>query len=246
MSDGSPAAPTAKPPWGYFGTFAWTLVAFVVGQAVSLAVLALWRQGDLAAMLATPYDGITVTLVILVSNPIAIAIIALAVRMKRWSIAEYLALVWPDRAVAWRFLGGLIVLIAVCDAALYLSGHPLVTPFQLESYSSAMAEGWLAPLWFGAVIVAPAGEEVLFRGFMYRGWARSERHVWPAIVAISVLWALLHVQYDWAGMLQIFIVGLFLGWARWRSGSTLLTFGLHALFNVEGTIETVLHIRYMT
>jgi hypothetical protein len=25
---------------------------------------------------------------------------------------------------------------------------------------------------------------------------------------------------------------------RWRSGSTLLTFFLHALFNVEGTLET--------
>jgi len=56
----------------------------------------------------------------------------------------------------------------------------------------------------------------------------------------------LHVQYDWAGMLQIFIVGLFLGWIRWRSGSTLLTFVLHALFNLEATVETVLLMRFFS
>jgi uncharacterized protein len=47
------------------------------------------------------------------------------------------------------------------------------------------------------------------------------------------------VQYDWTGILLIFVVGLFLGWMRWRSGSTLLTFLLHALFNLESTLETV-------
>jgi hypothetical protein len=60
------------------------------------------------------------------------------------------------------------------------------------------------------------------------------------------LWAALHVQYDWTGILQIFIIGLFLGWMRWRSGSTLLTLLLHALFNLEGTLETVLQIRFFS
>jgi hypothetical protein len=119
-----------------------------------------------------------------------------------------------------------------------------VTPFQLQSYTSAVAEGWLPAMLFAAIIVAPAGEEIMFRGFLFRGWARSERSTWPAIVAISVCWAVLHLQYDWTGILQIFVIGLFLGWTRWRSGSTLLTFLLHALFNLEGTMETVLQIHF--
>jgi CAAX protease family protein len=86
----------------------------------------------------------------------------------------------------------------------------------------------------------------LFRGFLFRGWARSPRTVWPAIVVISGLWAGLHVQYDWIGVLQIFVVGLFLGWMRWRSGSTLLTFLLHALFNLEGTLETLVQVHFFT
>ena len=96
----------------------------------------------------------------------------------------------------------------------------------------------------GAIVVAPAGEEIMFRGFLFRGWARSERSAWPAIIVISVLWAGLHVQYDWTGVAQIFVIGLFLGWMRWRSGSTLLTFVLHALFNLEGTMETVAQVHF--
>jgi membrane protease YdiL (CAAX protease family) len=101
-------------------------------------------------------------------------------------------------------------------------------------------------LLIGAVIVAPAGEEIMFRGFLFRGWVRSDRAAWPAIVVISVLWAALHVQYDWSGILQIFVIGLFLGWMRWRSGSTLLTLLLHGLFNVEGSLETVLQVRFFS
>ena len=121
-----------------------------------------------------------------------------------------------------------------------------MTAFQQQSYATAAAEGWLLPMFLGAVIVAPAGEEIMFRGFLFRGWARSERSAWPAIVVISMLWAALHVQYDWTGILQIFVIGLFLGWMRWRSGSTLLTFFLHTLFNLEGTLETVLQIRFFS
>jgi membrane protease YdiL (CAAX protease family) len=119
-----------------------------------------------------------------------------------------------------------------------------VTTFQLQSYTSAAAEGWLPAMVVAAIVIAPAGEEILFRGFLFRGWARSQHSAWPAIVAISVLWAGLHVQYDWTGMLQIFVIGLFLGWMRLRSGSTLLTFVLHALFNLEGTLETAVQVHF--
>jgi membrane protease YdiL (CAAX protease family) len=232
--------------WGYWATLGWAFLAFVAGQFGALAVLLGWRLSDLSSLLSTPFDGATVTLFIVISNPLTIAVIALAVRLAPARQTEYLALALP----LGRYLGialiWLVGLIAVGDALLYFAGYPVVTPFQVQSYATAATEGWLPALWLGAVIVAPAGEEIMFRGFLFRGWARSERAAWPAILAISVLWAALHVQYDWTGILQIFVIGLFLGWMRWRSGSTLLTFLLHALFNLEGTIETVLQIRFFS
>lgn len=232
--------------WGYWATFGWALLAFVVGQFLALAVLVWLRLGDVSLVLTKPFDGAMITLFIVVANPLMIAVLALAVRLARARQVDYFALVLPrlrDLALGLVCLVGLII---VSDALLYVSGRDLVTPFQLQSYASATAEGWLPALLAAAILIAPAGEELMFRGFIFRGWARSDRTAWPAIVVISVLWAALHIQYDWAGVLQIFVIGLFLGWMRARSGSILLTFLLHALFNLEGTLETVLQIHFFT
>lgn len=232
--------------WGYWATFGWALLAFVVGQFLALAVLVWLRLGDVSLVLTKPFDGAMITLFIVVANPLMIAVLALAVRLARARQVDYFALVLPrlrDLALGLVCLVGLIV---VSDALLYVSGRDLVTPFQLQSYASATAEGWLPALLAAAILIAPAGEELMFRGFIFRGWARSDRAAWPAIVVISVLWAALHIQYDWAGVLQIFVIGLFLGWMRWRSGSIVLTFVLHALFNLEGTLETAAQIWFFS
>jgi uncharacterized protein len=157
-----------------------------------------------------------------------------------------LALVWPQRRDLIVGIVGIVIIIAATDAILYLAGRAIVSPFQVISYTTAVQEGWFLPYVFATVIVAPAGEEVMFRGYLFRGFARSDQTAWPAIVLISLLWTLPHLQYDLTGMAEIFVAGLFLGWVRWRSGSTLLTFILHALFNLEGTIETILQVKYFS
>ena len=235
-----------KKIWGYWATLAWAFLAFTAGQFGALVAVAVWRADAWSALLQTPYDGRFVTLTVLVSTPITIAVLALAAWLARAPFAEYLALSWPQRRYVIAGIVGLVGLIAVGDASLYVSGRPLVTPFQEQSYTTAAAEGWLPLMLAAAILVAPASEELMFRGFLFRGWARSDHMTWPAIVLISLLWAALHVQYDWTGILQIFIIGLFLGWTRWRSGSTLLTFVLHALFNLEGSIETALQMRFFS
>jgi len=230
--------------WGYWATLGWAVLAFAAGQLAALAVITVWRAGALRSLLETPYDGKFIAEFLFISTPITIAVLALAVRLAGERFAKYMALAWPAmRYVGWSILW-LVGLIAAGDALLYLSGRPLVTQFQAQSYTSAAAEGWLLPFFAAAILVAPAVEELIFRGFLFRGWARSGRSTWPAIVVISLLWAALHVQYDWTGILQIFVIGLFLGAVRWRSGSTLLTFVLHALFNLEGTLETALQLRF--
>jgi membrane protease YdiL (CAAX protease family) len=238
------AAMETTKPWGYWATLGWGILAFLAGQFVGLGLLVWLRSGDWSSILETPFDGILITIFILISNPVTIAVIALAVWFARADQADYLALKWPPARDVTVGILCLIALIVLCDAALYFSGRPLVTPFQLESYTSAATKGWLPVMLAAAILMAPAGEEIMFRGFLFRGWARSERSAWPAIVVISILWAALHVQYDWTGILQIFVIGLFLGWMRWRSGSVLLTFVLHALFNLEGTMETLVQIHF--
>jgi membrane protease YdiL (CAAX protease family) len=230
--------------WGYWTTLGWSIVAFLVGQFVGFGVLLLLRGGDWDLILQTPFDGVLVTIFIALSNPVTIGVLAIAVWLARSDLSDYFALKWPAAHDLAFGIGALVVLIAAGDALLYLTGRDLVTAFQLQSYTTAAAAGWLPAMFAAAIVIAPAGEEAMFRGFLFRGWARSPRSVWPAIVVISILWAMLHIQYDWTGVLQIFIVGLFLGWMRWRSGSLLLTFLLHALFNLEGTLETLVLLHF--
>ena len=230
--------------WGYWATLGWAVLAFLAGQFAGSVALLWQRAGAWNALLETPYDGILVTLFVVISNPVTIGVIMLAVLLARAHQTDYLALNWPQTRFVTIGMVCLVALIAICDALLYFSGRALVTSFQMQSYTTAAAEGWLLPMWFGAIIMVPAGEEIMFRGFLFRGWARSDRLAWPAIVVISLVWAALHVQYDWTGIAQIFVIGLFLGWMRWRSGSTLLTFVLHALFNLEGTMETVAQVHF--
>jgi uncharacterized protein len=238
-------AKPARAALPYLATFGWAFAAFVIAQIAAFAALIWWSRGDLEVV-RQPFDGALVTISVLVINPILVAILVMAVRLKGDDPVTYLALVPPR--LRWVTVGvaGIVVIIGVTDLLLFATSHALVSPFQEVSYSSAAAEGWLPLLWFATVIVAPAGEEITFRGYLFRGFVRSERSAWPAIVVIALLWAAPHVQYDLVGISEIFVAGLFLGWVRWRSGSTLLTFALHALFNLEGMIETMLQVKYFS
>lgn len=236
-------SPPPTKPWGYLATIAWAVAAFLIGQFAALGLMLLWQHGDFNSIRSMPFDGVMVTLFILISNPVTVAVLAAAVAFGRADFAGYMAVRWPSRRDLAVGLICLAALIAISDALLYFSGRAVVTQFQLESYVSAKAEGWFIPMAAAAILMAPAGEELMFRGFLFRGFVRSSRSAWPGIIVISLLWAALHLQYDFTGMLQIFIIGLFLGWMRWRSGSILLTFLLHALFNLEGTLETVLFVK---
>ncbi|MGB7037355.1 MAG: CPBP family intramembrane glutamic endopeptidase, partial [Xanthobacteraceae bacterium] len=200
--------------WGYWTTLGWAVLAFMVGQFIGFAAVLCLHAGAWNTIVQTPYDGVLVTLFIVISNPVMVGVLALAVWLRDASQVDYFALHRPRQNDVVTGIICLVGLIAASDALLYLSGRDLVTDFQLQSYTSAAAEGWLPAMMFAAIVIAPAGEEIMFRGFLFRGWVRSERSAWPAIVVISLLWAALHVQYDWTGMLQIFVVGMFLGWTR--------------------------------
>ena len=228
--------------WGYLATLGWAVLAFALGQ-IAAGVAVIWLQhGDLSLLAAAPFDGKLVVESVLPLNLVMVAVVLIAVRLARANPSDYLALTWPKPREVITAVAYLALLIAASDGVLYVTGQSLVSSFQLQSYTSAVAEGWLPALLISAIIVAPAGEEILFRGFLFRGFVRPERLAWPGIVATAALFAAPHVQYDWVGVLQIFVIGLFLGVMRWRSGSTLLTFFLHALFNLEGTMETVAQV----
>jgi uncharacterized protein len=66
-------------------------------------------------------------------------------------------------------------------------------------------------------------------------------------VLTAALWALLHTNKNWLGVAFIFVAGLFLGWMRRRSGSTILTILLHATSNLLlAVLVTLVAIGWIT
>jgi membrane protease YdiL (CAAX protease family) len=196
---------------------------------------ALWTLGSLAVLI-----GMVLILGAVAASVAQVQLLVSAARQRGWQAADYLGWIVPNPRDAAVMLAVTVALNFGFDALnYYLLGRDLVMPVDINTYRNAreVGEGELVGLWILLVVAAPLSEEIVFRGFLYRGWARSPRDVVPAVVVISALWAMLHVRYDWLLILQIFLFGLVLGWARWRSGSTMLTFAMHAFNNTWTMVE---------
>ncbi len=232
-------------PWGRWATFGLAAAALLAGQIAALMALGRWYGSALGHLPDFSGDGTAVSLVIFVSTPVEVALLLLFAQRRGASAAEYLGLIIPRRADVIFGIATIVVMIIIGNVLSWLLGRLIVTPFQLDIYRTAAAAGWLPWLWLGVVIVTPIGEETLFRGFMFRGLLRSPDDAWLAIGVTATLWALIHVQYDWYVISQVFAFGLVLGWLRWASGSAILTMLLHALINFEGMLETFVSLRWV-
>jgi hypothetical protein len=231
-------------PWGRAATFGLGVAALLAGQIIALVAMTWWYGVDIARLPDFGGDGPAISLIIFTSSPIELALLVLFARMRSDSAADYLGFVWPKRSELVVGVAAVVALVVIGDGLSWVLGHNIVTPFQSDIYSTAVAAGWLPLLYFAVVVVTPIGEESLFRGFLFRGWLRSPNQAWPVIAITAAMWALIHVQYDWYIISQVFVSGLLLGWLRWATGSTILTMILHGLINFEGMLESVLAVHH--
>ncbi len=124
---------------------------------------------------------------------------------------------------------GLIVAFVLVSGLLPGSTH------QGPLTRAALAGGWSRALWaVMAVLVAPPTEELLFRGVLYTGLARSWR---PAVAGVVTTLAFVAVHITevsdyWPAWVQIGIMGTLALRARVRTGSLIPGVMLHASYNL--------------
>jgi membrane protease YdiL (CAAX protease family) len=109
----------------------------------------------------------------------------------------------------------------------------------VDVLKSARSDGALWLLIFAFCVAAPMSEELFARGFLYRGWSETWLGPVGAIALSSLVWTGLHLQYDWYFFGEVFTLGLWFGYLRYRSGSTWLTIVLHGLNNLAAVIQTI-------
>ncbi len=236
----------ARPPrvWKFWGTLLWGILIFAaigIGQ-IGVVAYFVWTQKvplDSSAMIAMLGNGRTVALSVIAGLPGVLLALWLAIHFTRMSFTDYLGLKgfrW------WYLLIGVIALAVLSQGWDWVArgvGHEVSPGFMGEVLKSARAENSLWLLILSFCVAAPLTEELMTRGFLYRGWQESFLRPFGAIVLSTLVWACMHLQYDAFFLGQVFSIGLLFGYLRYRSGSTWPTIILHGLNNLAATLQTM-------
>ena len=240
-------------PWKFLASSVWTATAIAAWLAVQFLVfiglLVYMGVGDDAT--AHEIDtlsshAVVISFVAIVAAPAEIGIIAPAIHFARCRFSDSVALAWPRRRELLIGIGLLVLMLPLADLSAYLSGRAIVPPFVVEAYRSARDSGTLPLLFLALAVAAPVTEEIVFRGFLYRGYAASRVGPAGAILIPAALWSVMHLQYEAFFIFQIFLLGVVLGWLRWRTGSLWLTIILHAIINAASLLQTAFIVEYLS
>ena len=131
----------------------------------------------------------------------------------------------PTKAYFWVVPLGLVAVYAlsiVHDLIVNPKQQAIVSEFP----HSALGAGMFVLV---AVVMAPLFEEIVFRGFLFRGFANSWGWVWGALASAAIFGAA-HLQLD--VFLPLAALGFVLAWAYHRTGSLWTCITMHALFNL--------------
>ena len=84
-------------------------------------------------------------------------------------------------------------------------------------------------LFIAVAIIAPIGEELLFRGFFQQALEKHWKDVTRAILITALLFSMIHMNPYWFA--QIYILGVILGFIAWKTQSVLPALILHGMNN---------------
>ncbi|WP_257165595.1 CPBP family intramembrane glutamic endopeptidase [Bradyrhizobium sp. SRS-191] len=235
---------------GFWRTTLWGLliiVLFFVGQLTPIIYLLLRHDGAFTgavelqtAAVQIASRSLTVSLSAIMGVPAILLPIYFAVRHTRRSFADYLGLRWTGWKNFALGVVGMVVILSCWELAAHLTGRgDSSSSFMVDILKTAKGDGvvWLMVIAF--CVAAPVSEELMARGFLYRGWSDSFLRVPGAILLSSAVWTVLHLQYDWFALLNVFSLGVWFGYLRYRTHSLYLTMVLHGLNNLAATIQTM-------
>jgi len=150
---------------------------------------------------------------------------------------------------SWKLTGYVLMFLTMVYALSLLTGSigewlGVNTDSYREQHISqelhdAMATGWLTfllPL-FATSVIAPFGEELLFRGVLQSTLQRKFGAV-AGVLGSAFLFSLIHA--DLVLFLPIFLMGILFGWLYWLTRSLWAVIWLHLLNNLLASILDLL------
>jgi membrane protease YdiL (CAAX protease family) len=197
---------------------AWILF-YLVGQTVCVFLAGLIHPA--AAMDNFAAGGLVGSLPVLVA--------LLAFQRQPWGAPFHLPLSLPWKQVGLAAAGFFLVMaVNASYVVVYalLAGHPPAPERSLQMVEEMMRSHPALTFVF-AVLIGPLVEETLFRGLLF---GSLEKHLqWRTIPVTAVVFGAFHL--DLVYFFPVTVLGLLLGWARWKSGSIWLSVILHTFIN---------------
>ena len=139
------------------------------------------------------------------------------------------------------FSTGLIILSDEVDRIIQ---HFIPTPeYVLDLNHLLKPDSFLSAflLFVAVVILAPLGEEIIFRGFLQQSLEKHWKDVTQAILFTALIFSLIHVNPYW--FVQIYFLGVILGFLAWKTKSIIAPLILHSINNAMALLLSSLDLQ---
>jgi membrane protease YdiL (CAAX protease family) len=244
-----PVLPLTEPkPWSFWPTIGFSAIiaaAFLFAQLlVVVPAFIVYKdkapQADieqLGEMVSS--SGLVMSIGFIVALPVVVGLSVLFSYLRKGiTVRQYLGI----HSVTFKQIGiwlGAIVLFSIVEDVFYtLVGAPIVHLSSIQMYETVI----FPPLLFFVFIVcAPIVEECFYRGFLFKGLLHSWMGPVGATLSTALMWAMIHTQYEWYGIVMIFIGGILLGIARIRTGSIVMPMLMHCIMNIIASVQLIVH-----
>jgi uncharacterized protein len=185
-------------------------------------------------------DGLALSVSIIVSAVAGLVLVFAFIKARKGlTFAQYLSLKPISLKTVLMSIGIPIALTIVIGVLSSYFLPPQQDDFMTEAYKNSI---YPALFWIAVVVFGPAFEEIFFRGFVFIGLKESRIGAAGAVILTSLAWAVLHIQYEWTGIVSIFVLGIVMGVVRLKTGSLWSTLIMHMTWNLLATVAIVLSI----
>jgi uncharacterized protein len=212
---------------------------FALPNLLTLLVLALSDGMELTSITEGGADGGALTGALIGTIVLQLGVMALALLPLLGARRPYARLLGPTRWTPAMWGLGLVIgfattIITYTVNAIVALSIGIDEPVEQELLDIVLAGGTVTLLAvLLAVVIAPVGEEIIFRGVLHRAIA-DKAGFWVGAIISSALFAVVHVEVVLSqpyGLVGLFLVGFLLALAYHRTGSLIVPIIGHAVFN---------------
>jgi hypothetical protein len=237
--------------------YGWLVIAFILFQVVAAIVVIVGLIGQPGVNLADLADPSKLSshfdLLFLgnsLGQGIAFGLLTLGMialtKRDRWS--ELLPMGWQPTTGVWTLITAIGIIVAA-PALWMLAWLNTLIPMpdaiiQLEKQQTDLIASFLKSDFnvlvalMHVALVPAIFEEILYRGYVLHMLKRTKA-IWTAILISGIIFGLYHLRLTQA--IPLSLIGIFLGWITWRSGSLIPAMVVHFVNNAS----SVLLVRYM-